>query len=85
MTAQEMAVDKYYVVACITRLEYKQGWKFFTLWNGYGVFEAIPEPMSALIQPDGGINPVFCSYLAENNERQLLTRAETLSQRKKKS
>ena len=41
--------------------------------------------MSAFIHPDGSINPIFCSYLVENNEGQLLTRAETLSQRKKKS
>ena len=41
--------------------------------------------MSAFIQPDGGINPVFRSYLVENNEGQLLTRADTLSQRKKKN
>ena len=40
--------------------------------------------MSAFIQPDGSFNPVFCSYLVENNEEQLLTRAKTLSQRKKK-
>ena len=41
--------------------------------------------MSAFIQPDGGINPFFRSYLSEKNERQLLTRAQTLSQRKKKN
>ena len=40
--------------------------------------------MSAFVQPDRSIQPIFCSYLVENNERQLLTRAETLSQRKKK-
>ena len=40
--------------------------------------------MSAFIQPDGSINPLLRSYLVENNEGQLLTRAETLSQRKKK-
>ena len=40
--------------------------------------------MSAFIQPDGSINPIFCSYLADNDEGQLLTRAETLSQRKKR-
>ena len=80
-----MAVDGYYVVAGIARHEYKQGWKFLTLWDGYGLSEATWEPMSAFIQPDGSINPIFCSYLVENNEGQLLTRAETLSQRKKKS
>ena len=41
--------------------------------------------MSAFIQPDGSINPFFRSYLVENNKRQLLTRAETLSQPTKKN
>ena len=40
--------------------------------------------MSAFIQPAGSINPIFCSYLVESNEGQLLTRAETLFQRNKK-
>ena len=84
MTANQMAVDGYYVVAVIARYEYKQGWNFLTLWDGYGLPEATWEPMSAFIQPDGSIDPIFCSYLVENNEGQLPTRAETLSQRKKK-
>ena len=40
MTAEEMAVDGYYVVAGIARQEYKQGWKFLTLLDGYGLSEA---------------------------------------------
>ena len=75
MTAEEMAVDSYYVGAGIARHEYKQGWKFLTLWDGYGMLEATWEPMSAFIQPDGSIDPIFRSYLVENNEGQLLTRA----------
>ena len=85
MTADEKAVDGYYWVADIARHEYKQGWKFLTLWDGYGLSEATWEPMSAFIQPDGTINPIFRSYLIENNEGQLPTRAETLSQRRKKN
>ena len=85
MTAEEMAVDGYYVVAGVARYEYEQGRKFLTLWEGYGVPEATWEPMSAFIQPDGRINPVFRSYLVENNEGQLLTRAEILSQRRKRT
>ena len=84
MTADEMSVDGYYVVAGIERHEDKQGWKFLILWDGYGLSEATYEPMSAFIQPDGYIHPMFRSYLVENNDSQLLTRAETLSQRKKK-
>ena len=41
--------------------------------------------MSAFIQADGRINPILCTYLVENNEGQLLTRAETMSQRKKQN
>ena len=41
--------------------------------------------MSAFIQPDGSINPLIRTYLGENNEGPLLTRAETMSQRKKRS
>ena len=78
MTADEMAVDGYYMVAGIARHEYKQGWKFLTLWDGYGLSEATWEPMSAFIQPDGSINPIFRTYLVENNEGQLLTRAKLI-------
>ena len=85
MTGEEMAVDCYYVVAGIARREYKQGWKFPTLGVGYGLSETTWETMSTFIQPDGSINPIFCSHLVENNEGQLLTLAETLSQRKKKN
>ena len=85
MTADGMPVNGYYVVAGIARHEYKQGWKFPTLWDGYGLSEAAWEPMSAFILPNGSVNPIFRSYLVENNEGQLLTRAETLSQLKKKS
>ena len=85
MTADEMAVNGYYVVAGIARHDHKQGWKILILWDGYGLPEATWEPMSAFIQPDGSINPIFCSSLVEENEGQLLTRAETLSKRKNKS
>ena len=85
MTADETAVDGYYVVAAIARHEYKQGGKFLTLWDGYGLSEVTWEPISAFKKPDGSINPIFRSYLVQNNEGQLLTRAETMSQRKKKN
>ena len=41
--------------------------------------------MSAFIQPDGSMNPIFRTYRVENNEGQLLTRAKTMSQRKKRN
>ena len=41
--------------------------------------------MSAFIQADGSINPIFRSYLVENNEGQLLTRAETMFKLKRET
>ena len=41
--------------------------------------------MSAFIQANGSINAIFRSYLVENSDGQLLTRAETLSQHKEKN
>ena len=61
ITADEMAVDGYYVVAGIARDEYKQGWKCLSLWDAYRLSEATWEPMSAFIQPDGSIHPIFRS------------------------
>ena len=80
-----MAADGYYMVAGIARHEYKQSWKFLTLWDGYVLSGATWEPMSAFIQPDGSINRIFRSYLVENNKGRLVIRAETMSQRKKKN
>ena len=40
--------------------------------------------MSACIQLDGSIDPIFGSYVIENDERQLLTLTKTLSPRNKK-
>ena len=85
MRWQSMVITWLQVLLATSSDEYEQGWKFLTLWDGYGLSEATWEPTSAFIQPDGSIDPIFCSYLVENNERQLLTRAETLSQRKKKN
>ena len=61
------------MVAGIARHEYKQSWRFITLWDGYRQSEATWEPMSAFMRPDWGINPIFCSYLVEKNKGQLLS------------
>ena len=81
MTSNEMAADGYYVVAAVDHNEYKQHWKFLTLWDDYGLYEAAWDPMSVFIQPNATMNHTFPSYLVKNNESQLPTSAETLSKR----
>ena len=49
MTADEMAVDGYYVVVVIARREDKQRWKLMTVWDGYGLSKATWEPMPAFL------------------------------------
>ena len=42
---------------------YKQGWKFLTPWDGYGLSKATWEPTSAFFEPDKSIKPIFRFYL----------------------
>ena len=78
MTADEMANDGYYVVAGIACHKYRKSWKFFTLWDGYGLSEATWYPMSAFIHRDGSIDPIFRSYLGENNDSPRVRRKANL-------
>ena len=52
MTADEMAVDGYYVVAGIARHQYlhkhKKGWKFLTLWTAMGYLRLPGNPCPPL-------------------------------------
>ena len=49
MTAEEMAMDGYYVVCGLASHEHKQGGKFLTLWDGFGLSKVTLAPMSAFI------------------------------------
>ena len=36
MNAEEMAKEGFYLVKSILRQRYRQGWRFLTLWEGFG-------------------------------------------------
>ena len=61
MNAEEMAKEGFYLVKSVLRHRYRQGWRFLTLWEGFGVEEATWEPFSAFVLPEGRLNsvPVF--------------------------
>ena len=59
MNAEEIAKDGFYLVKSVIPHCYRQGWRFLTLWQGFGVKEASREPFSDL-RSSGG-SPKFCS------------------------
>ena len=63
----------------VIRHRYRQGWRFLTLWVGFGVEEATSEPFSAFVPPVGRLNSVVVDYMSQNNLAEFLRLAETLA------
>ena len=59
MNAEEMAKEDFYLGKSGIRHRYCQGWRFRTLWEGFGVEEATCEPFSAFVLPEGRLNSVL--------------------------
>ena len=83
MNAEEMAKEGLYLVKSVLRHRYHQGWRFLTLWEGFGVEEATWEPFSAFVLPEERLNSVLVDYLSQNNLGELLRLAETLASKTK--
>ena len=83
MDAEEMAKEGVYLVKYILRHCYRRGWRFLTLWEGFGVKEATWEPFSAFVLPGGRLNSVLVDYLSQNHLGELLRLAETLASKTK--
>ena len=83
MNAEEMAKEGFYLVKLVIQHRYGQGWRILTLWEGFGVEEAIWEPISAFVLPEGCLNSVLVDYLSQNNLGELLRLAEMPASQKK--
>ena len=79
MNAEGKAKEGFYLVKFILRHRYRQGWRFLTLLEGFGVEEATWEPFSALVLPEGHLSSVVVDYLSQNNLGELLRLADTLA------
>ena len=79
MNAEEMAHEGFYLVKSFIRHRYRQGRRFLTLWEGFGVEEATWEPFSAFVLPEGHLNSVLVDYLSQNSLGELLRLADTLA------
>ena len=58
MNAEEMAKEGFYLVNSVFRHCYRPGWRFLTLWEGFGVEEATWDAFSAFVLPEGCLNSV---------------------------
>ena len=83
MNAEKMAKEGFYLVKPVVRYRYCQGWRFLTLWEGFGVEKATWEPFFAFLLPEGRLNSVLVDYLSQNNLGELLRLAETLASKTK--
>ena len=83
MNAEEIAKEGFYLVKSVIQHGYRQGWRFLTLWEWFGVEGATWEPFSAFVLPEGCPNPVLVDYLSQNNLGELLRLAENLASQKK--
>ena len=59
INAKDMAKEGFYVVKLVIRHRHRQGWRFLTLWEGFGVEEATWEPFSAFVLPEGRLTSVL--------------------------
>ena len=59
MNAEEIAKEGIYLVKSVIGHRYCQGWRFLTLWEGFGVEKATWEPFSAFVLPEGRLNSVL--------------------------
>ena len=76
-----MAKESFYLVKSVLRHCYCQGWRFLTLWEGYGMDEATWDACSAFLLPDGCLNFVVVEFLSQNNLGELLRLAKLLAEK----
>ena len=67
MIAGDIAKEGFYLVRSVIKHRYYQGWRFLTLWEGFGVEEATWEPFSAFLLPEGRLNSVLVDCLFRSN------------------
>ena len=62
VTKEKMEIVDYYNVQAVVESKYRQGWRFLTLWETFGMEETTRGPSSAFVQPDSTINQVLVRY-----------------------
>ena len=76
-----MAKEGFYLVKAVLRHCYCQGWRFLTLWEGYGEDEATWDACLAFLLPDGCLNFAVVENLSHNNLGEPLRLAQLLAKK----
>jgi hypothetical protein len=79
MTDAEQKALGFYEVEAIVKHDYKQGWKFLTLWAGYDAGDATWEPPKAFSLGGGEVNKVFEKYCSEQDLPHALAACRAIS------
>ena len=85
MTPAEMQKQGFFEIQAVVKHQYRQGWRFLTVWKGYPLAEASWLPMSAFVLDNGRLNSVFSDYCAKAGLKDLLSKALAMAQRKAKA
>ena len=83
LNADEQLAQGFYKVQGILRHDYKQGWRFLTLWEGFSASEATWEPARSFSVGGGEINESFEQYCVANELPQPLAQCKALSSKQK--
>ena len=70
-----------YEVESIESHKYKQGWRFLTVWKGYGLQDATWEPLRAFTHPDGCLTKAFVDYCESKGLEAPLKNAQDIASR----
>ena len=67
MNSEKMAKEGFYLVKSVIGHRYRQGWRFPTLWEGFGMQRATWDPFPAVVLPEGRLHSVLVAYSSEYN------------------
>ena len=81
--AKEMHAQGNYLVESILQARYKQGWRFWVKWHGYGTADSTWEPVEAFVLDGRRVNEVFARFCMEHQPKynSALRNCRELSQR----
>ena len=74
-----------YEVDKITKIKFKQGWKYLTFWKGFPTSTATWEPLRTFILPNGNINEALIEFCQREGYEGIIKIAEKFAKQIKRN